>query len=254
MPMVSREVSEFDIYHIVSRGVGRQLIFEDDADRDKMLELVRKRIVQPGGELLAWCLMGNHYHLLVHFELDRLARCMQGFNTAYARYFNVRYGRSGYLFQGRFASEAVQDDEQLLTVVRYIHQNPWKASIVGSCDYRWSSYREYLGGPLFVSTGLVLRMFGSSEAFVRVHSYADFSANCLDVERLEKAMTDDEAREIAESIVGEGQLLKLGSLPKRERDGYLRALRAAGLSIRRIERLTGIGRGIVGRCTQGPRL
>lgn len=245
-----REHSQFDIYHVVSRGVGRQLIFEDDDNRSVFLELLTKVIDGNGTEVYAWCLMGNHVHLLLHAELDCVSQCMKRLCSTYAQYFNRKTGRVGHLFQERFKSEPVNDDAYLLTVTRYIHDNPSKAQVSTMEDYQWSSYREYVGKPRLCSTDFVLGVFGGPEAFVRFHADGSHAVRCLDVSsgrNRTRAMPDSTAISIAEAVLGVGRLENLKALPLEERNEGIRRLKTEGLTVRQIERLTGIGRNAIQR-------
>ena len=146
MPRRSREQCEVHLYHVVQRGIGRQIIFEDDEDRVFFLSLLEKYFgAGEEGCVLAWCLMSNHTHLLINDHLPELSKKMKALGVSYARCFNGRYGRSGHLFQDRFASEAEKDDAQLMQTIRYIHANPEKAGIAPMGKYKWSSYGEYFG-------------------------------------------------------------------------------------------------------------
>lgn len=243
----ARKQSESGIYHVVSRGVGRCVIFEDDTDRVRFLEKLVKVFAEHDIELHAWCLMSNHFHLLVRSDLDRLAMAMKHLNSTYALYFNKRYGRVGHLFQGRFKSEPVGEDRYYLTVLRYIHQNPQKAGICSADEYRWSSYREYVGESGPSSTDLGLAMLGGPDAFREFHAVCDDAAVCLDIGGGRKVIDDDDAMRVAKAALPGLQVENVASLSKGDRDEALRTLRRARLSIRQIERLTGISRNIVAK-------
>jgi len=248
----ARKLSEADLYHVVSRGVAKQLIFEDDRDRERLLDDLSKTVKERGGELLAWCLMGNHFHALIHLEMSELSKTMRAVLSRYASYFNVRHGRTGHLFQDRFKSEAIDTDEYLLAVVRYIHANPVKAGITKDCRYRWSSYGCYLGGRGPCDTSFVLDVFGGLEQFTRFHS-VQADDNCLDVAQMRRRLSDEKALACAKEIAGKIELHEIGSLPKSERDALLRSMRVGGLSIKQVQRLTGIGTAIIdhANCRRG---
>lgn len=137
-----RKESVGDIYHVMSRGNGRQLIFEDDNDRQFFLYKLQGCLVDAHLDLYAWCLMGNHFHLLVRGDKESLSRCMHRVCSVYARRFNAKTGHVGHLFQDRFKSEPINDESYLLTVVRYIHKNPEKGGLAPMETYKWSSYHE----------------------------------------------------------------------------------------------------------------
>ena len=245
----ARKQSKADIYHVVARGTGQQIIFENDADRNKFLELLKKETEAGDFELYAWCLMSNHIHMLVHATLEAMALRMRSLLSSYAVYFNMKTGRVGHLFQDRFLSEPVEDDEYLLTLVRYIHQNPVKPGIARTDQYRWSSYHEYLQGHGISNVSFPLAVFGSIEEFERMHETLVKEGSCLDVGEGHpiRVLPDEEALVLAQDLLGGVRLDALKTLPVGERNGYLGVLKRAGFSVRQIARLTGIGRGPIQR-------
>ena len=110
--------------------------------------------------------MGNHVHLLLKDAVQQLDLIMKKIACSYAWYFNWKYERVGHLFQDRFKSEPVEDDRYYLTVLRYIHQNPHKAGIAATDDYKWSSYSEYTGKTEIADTEFALKLLGGSEIFI----------------------------------------------------------------------------------------
>ena len=244
----ARKQSPADIYHVIARGVGKQLIFEDDRDRRFFMKLLVEALEDSSAELYAWCLMGNHFHLLVHAPISSLAQLMKQVCGRYAQWFNAKYGRVGHLFQERYKSEPVSDDEYLLTVVRYIHDNPSKAGIAPTAKYPWSSYREYAGRPIVCKTEFVTAVFGGREGFLSFHSGEPRGKSCLDIDEPRsktRPMTDELALEIAQDLLGSTSLSDLKMLPIEERRQLLKSLKNAGLSIRQLERFTGIGRNAI---------
>jgi REP element-mobilizing transposase RayT len=150
------------IYHVVARGNERRLIYRDDNDRATFLELLALTLERHGWQLLAYCLMGNHYHLLVRTQNPDLARGMHYLNARYAQHFNRRHGRVGHLFQGRYKAILVQSDGHLLLTVRYIVRNPVRARLCETPDaWAWSSHAATAGSkpPGQVSLALVLGLF-----------------------------------------------------------------------------------------------
>ena len=252
MPRNPRKQSESNLYHVISRGVGRCIIFEDDNDRIRFLRALEKCARDHHAEILAWCLMSNHFHLLARAELDHLAEFMRKLNASYATYFNKRHDRVGHLFQGRYKSEPVADDQYFLTALRYIHQNPARAGICPTHEYQWSSYGEYLYGSGISHTDLALSMLGGLEKFVNFHRLIDNTAPCMELSSGRRFIHDDDALLIARSALAgtpNARPESLASLPKPERDEALLTLRRSRLSLRQIERLTGISRSTIARIT-----
>jgi len=145
LPRQKRKFSLSKIYHIIVRGNERKNIFIDDEDRKKIIQILADKKKKNEYILYAYCLMNNHLHLLLKEEGDNISRIMKRINTAYAYYFNKKYNRVGHVFQDRFRSESVENDLYLISLIRYIHNNPVKAKTVNQPhQYKWSSYSLYL--------------------------------------------------------------------------------------------------------------
>jgi putative transposase len=138
--------SENCFYHITSRGDDRKKIFVNERDHEKFLEYILLAKAKYKFRVYAYCLMSNHYHLLLETPHPNISKIMHYINGSYTTYYNIKRGRSGHVFQGRFKSLVVDKDSYFLELSRYIHLNPVKAKIVEKPEqYRWSSYLGYLG-------------------------------------------------------------------------------------------------------------
>ena len=148
------------LYHVTSRGNARESIFLDDGDRSRFLEILADVIKRFGWICHAYCLMTNHYHLLIETPDAGLSRGMQLLNGVYTQRFNRRHDRVGHLLQGRFKAILVEKESHLLELVRYVVLNPVRAKMVRSIhDWRWSSYRATAGQtevPEFLTVGWIL--------------------------------------------------------------------------------------------------
>jgi putative transposase len=134
-------------FHITSRGNDRKPLFVDDADRCRLLELLRRNSVRLKWVPVTYCLMGNHYHLLIQTKEPNLASGMRDLNGRYARYFNTRHGHVGHVFEGRYRSSLIQTERYLLAASRYIALNPVRAGIVRRPeDWAWSAHRALASG------------------------------------------------------------------------------------------------------------
>lgn len=131
MPRCARAVSITGYCHVYDRGNSRQIIFEDDSDRYRFLSDISDRFARHKVAVLAWCLMDNHFHLMVDDPYDNLSKAMQCALTAYAKYFSGKTGRTGHLFDNRYSRVAVESDTQAVQLLDYIHLNPVK----GAFDY-----------------------------------------------------------------------------------------------------------------------
>ncbi len=131
------------------RGIERRRIFHGDADRRDWVDRMGRLVPAHDVRCFAWALMPNHVHLVLQSGGGGLSRFMARLNTGYARSFNLRHRRSGYLFQNRFKSRIVHDDADLLNLIRYVHMNPLKARLVRSLAalerYPWSGHGALVG-------------------------------------------------------------------------------------------------------------
>jgi len=151
-------------YHVTSRGNERKDVFKSQRDREKFLEYLASATERYGAVIHVYCLMSNHYHLLLETPAGNLSQIMRHINGAYTTYFNIKRKRSGHLFQGRFKAILVEADEYATELSRYIHLNPIRAGMAERPeDFRWSSYRSYIGqnaAPEWLKMGMVLSYFG----------------------------------------------------------------------------------------------
>jgi putative transposase len=132
-------------YHVMNRGRRSETIFSDKQDYSLFVDLLMEVSELWKVHIAAYCLMDNHYHILLQTPEGNISRCMRHLNSVYTQRYNRRHGYDGPLFRGRYKSILVSDDNYLLQLVRYVHKNPIKAHIVNNMqEYPWSSYRGYL--------------------------------------------------------------------------------------------------------------
>lgn len=190
MSRAARVEFEGALYHVMCRGVARLPVFLSDEDRKQFLAGVGGLV--EGGDLAvcAFCLMPNHYHLLCETPRGGLSRWMRHINGDYARWFNSRHRRVGHLWQGRYKAIAVEDGDYLAECSRYIHLNPNRSRITRPAErYRWSSYRNYVGGPApvgWVETDRVLGLFGGDRG--RYRAYVEAGKGEKPVDPFERAI------------------------------------------------------------------
>lgn len=177
---VIKQYTPDSYYHVYNRGVGKQPIFIDDRDREYFLKLVR-RYLSPANEdrrsdgnsyptfetdLLCYCLMGNHFHMVFYIAADTSAvsEFMRSLTTAYTMYFNLRHDRAGHLFQGVYKAAPITSESYLMHISRYIHLNPARYKY-----YAWSSVSYYLGVPApdWLHPARLLSLVPDYEAFLK---------------------------------------------------------------------------------------
>lgn len=160
------------VYHVMARGHERGSTFRDDRDRERFLGILADVTEDHAWIVHGYCLMGNHFHLLVETPRGDLSAGMRSVNGRYAQFFNRRHGRRGHLFEGRFRAILVQKDEHLLELCRYIVLNPVRARLVERPEqWRWSSYRATAGleeRPNWLDVDWTLSMFGRARAVGRL--------------------------------------------------------------------------------------
>jgi putative transposase len=147
MPRIARGFIDGFVYHVINRGNGGQTVFHENRDYQTFIDIVKKAKRVFGLKLFAYCLMPSHFHMVVlPARAEQLSKWMQWVMTSYVRRYHHDYGTKGHLWQGRFKSFIVQQDEHLLRVMGYVESNPVRAGLVNSAkEWYWSSHRETLG-------------------------------------------------------------------------------------------------------------
>ena len=173
MPRQARIDVEGCLYHVMSRGIERHKIFGDETDREDFLARLKISLKRTGSRCLAWCLMPNHFHLLILRGSQPLAEVMRRLMTGYAVDFNMRYRRSGHLFQNRYKAILCERNPYLLELTAYIHLNPLRARIVKNLkelkQYPWCGHRALCsgGGSGIIDSGEILSNFGRNKREAR---------------------------------------------------------------------------------------
>ena len=159
------------VYHVTSRGNARADIYVDDADREAFLGVVGKVVARYNWLCHAYCLMDNHYHLIIETPDGNLSQGMRQLNGIYTQRFNRRHNRVGHVLQGRFKAVIVEKESHLLELCRYVVLNPVRAGMAASPQkWRWSSYRASVGTAKkepYLTTEWVLGQFGQTRAEAR---------------------------------------------------------------------------------------
>jgi putative transposase len=164
-------------YHVINRGNAGENIFQSSRDREKFLEYLENFVGRFSIIVHTYCLMTNHFHLLLETRQPNLSKAIQWINVSYATYFNRKHNRRGHLFQGRFKSVLIGADEYLKHLSRYIHLNPVRAKMVRTpSEHKWSSYSAFIGKvkkPEWLETEWLLSQFGKREKAAE-RNYKDF--------------------------------------------------------------------------------
>ena len=244
-----RQESPSGFYHVMQRGVGKQIIFEEDFDYKVFLSYLSKLKDKYDVNIIAYCLMDNHVHLLLQSANSNVvSQFIQRISSSYARYYNNRYEHSGHVFQNRYKCKIIDSDQYLFACVRYIHNNPSSAGISSRESYRWSSYIEYVLGKGICERKVLLSMIGginnfatfSSEKDKEEYDFLSYSSKAAAYELGLKIVCEYFGMDCKDAVL-------VKSLCKSERDMILRKMKNAGLTNRQIEHITGVSKSIVQR-------
>ena len=247
----ARKRSESGFYHVMLRGINRQIIFESADDKYRLLSTLKRFIDAEKFAVYGYCLMDNHVHLLIQELEDDISGAIRRICSSYVLWYNKKYDRCGHLFQERFKSEPVENDNHFLMNLRYIHQNPIKAGLCEDLlDYKWTSYKEYIGKSIMIDTDLCLDLFSPDkdravELFMEhmTQSNDDSIPSFEDNIKMTDAQVIERLKEMGVSSVSE-----LQKLERNKRDSLLKVLKKTrGISIRQVSRITGISKGIIER-------
>lgn len=251
MARTARVRCESRIYHVIIRGINKQDIFLDSIDKRKFLKELEKNKNTYKYDIFAYCLMDNHVHLLLKDNEEKLDKIMQSITISYVSYFNKKYDRVGHLFQNRFISKCINDEKYLLTVQKYIHQNPQIAGIEKANKYMWSSYREYMLKPKLCTTDFILKVLEGYEG----KSFAEYTLdisnyNAKIYNELEgkNKLNDSDAIIVIKEELCLDDFSNILNLSKKDRNNVILKIKKIGIfSNTQIARILGINRKLVDR-------
>lgn len=260
MPRKARLHSTSGIYHVMLRGLNGQDLFHEDADyaffQKRLFQLSHPKNdkgepMEPFCHIYAYCLITNHVHLMLRPKGKELSEIVRSLAVSYARYYNNVLSRRGYLFQDRFRSEPVEDFNYLITLFRYIHQNPLKAGLVSNVDdYLWSSWHEYwsVSGntPSICEKSFILDQVDLQDLSTWVKQPME-NDDCSRIEEDEHPSDDNVREMLHEMLQGVDNLEEIAHLPKKKRNDIIVSALQKRAGIRQLERITGIGFGIIQR-------
>lgn len=245
MSRQARIKSNSGIYHVMIRGINQQQIFEEKEDYLKFIQTLKDCKAISNFKIYAYCLMGNHIHLLIKTCNEPLEQIFKRIGGRFIYWYNIKYQRTGHLFQDRFKSEPVEDDSYFLTVLRYIHQNPVKAEICNKPEhYLYSSFNEYLTNSDFIDTEYVLNLIEFDE-FIKFNNQSN-SDKCMDMDAKSIIrVTDEQAVRLIFKYSKCKTVAEFQTLPNDKKEFFVKKIHDSGVSIRQLSRLTGISKGLI---------
>jgi len=227
----ARVLSCTNVYHVMFRGVNKRQIFFDDEDHQYLIDTINRYKIISGYEVYAFCLMDNHFHLLIKIGQEPLGIVFRRIGDAYVFWYNKKYDRCGHLFQNRYRSEPVEDEQYLLHVWRYILQNPIKAGICKlPQEYKWSSALEYCYGKACITD--MAYIFGILGDNLKDYMQKNDEDEVWRNDHGRHRLSDKEALKIIQNDNMPEEKEKLPSWVKRQI--------TAGISVRQLSRLSGI--------------
>ncbi len=251
MPRKRRKTSAKGIYHVMVRGVNKQQIFYDDQDSQVFINCLIACKKRFNSKIYAYCLMGNHVHLLINEGDEPISTVMHWLDGSYAVWYNQKYERKGHLYQGRFLSVTADTRSAFLQILRYILQNPVKAGLTRNlATYKYSSGAEYMYGkrgisdlddPLKLMDIKSWRTYLSQETEEKQHYFLEPEG------QPSRKCTDTEAKELILKEFGTYTPCVGENLTKEELMEKLILLRETGISIRQLIRITGISKRVIER-------
>lgn len=254
MARLPRELSRSNYFHILIQGNNQNKIFFYDEDKEQLLEIVKNSIDNDKTQLIAYCIMDKHAHLII-YEEKNISEIMKKINLSYAIYFNKKYNTTGHVFADRFKSECISNIKELLPVIRYVHKHPIEKSgaTLDLFEYKWSSYYEYIqrNNDTIIYKECILEQFDGEyeKAVKKFIDYTNSDANdiYLDISGIiESKMISLVNRYLRRNNIN---LEELGYKENREHQIILVILLKdkGNLSIRKIGEILKLNRGIVYR-------
>lgn len=240
-----RQYCESQIYHVILRGNNKQIIYFDDFDRLFFLDRMQKYSKQLGIDIYAYCLMDNHVHILLGKANPHLSLFIQKLATSYAMFFNHKYERSGHLFQGRYKSECVNNEDYFKIVTRYILNNPVKAKIACFQKYRWCSYQETISSDprKLINRKFLITIFNGIDGFRRFVVAPNHDL-CMEYEN-KYFLSDSHCIKIIRELLDGEISLKSFEKSRNELLLFAQQLIDLGMSKNQICRITGISKSII---------
>lgn len=230
------------------KGIDDENIFYDNKDRNFFLKHLKITKKEFNYQIFAYCLMGNHVHIVLRCEDLALSKGMQSLLIKYAHYFNAKYNRKGPFIQNRFKSKTVENQRYFLEVCRYVHRNPENAKISKTNEYPWSSYQEYLGKEKIIDKKILLHYFNNNlNDFIRYTNKIIQDANdFIEYEFIDK-LTDEQLVEILIRKFNLKDISEISKMLKFKEKEELKKIfeeikYIKGTNITQVSRVTRIGR------------
>lgn len=185
MSRVAREKYKTGFFHIMIQGINKEYIFDKEEDKAKFLFLMNKYYKECQIKIIAYCIMDNHAHFIIYSEeINEISTYMNKINSTYAKYYNKKYDRVGYVFRDRYKSQYIYDRDYLFKCIKYIHLNPVKAKKV-KCEeeYKYSSYKDFVNKKGYIDDSIIELVFLDDNYIALFNGIDDIDIEILDIEK-----------------------------------------------------------------------
>lgn len=252
MPRVKRKKSKTNIYHVMGRALNKQILFEDERDCLVFLSYLKEAKEEYKFDVYAYCLMNNHFHLVIKDNHNNLSKTMNNICQRYSKYYNKKNNRTGYVFNDRFHSEPIENNEYLLACIRYVHQNPVKAMICEKANkYKFTSYHaynnyksNYLG---LVDCEIVYAIMSKDE-FLKFNNDSNHDRF---MDAVNNKLNDNGVLKILYKISNVKSRIEFENLTEAEKCYHILKLLDYGIPIVQLSRVSGLSYGKIQRIKKG---
>lgn len=188
MARIPREKYTSGFFHIMIQGINKEYIFKTKEDKEYFLFFMRKYYQDYKIRMIAYCIMDNHVHFIIYSEnIGEISSYMHKINTIYAKYYNNKYNRIGYVFRDRYKSQYIYDRDYLFKCIKYIHLNPVKAKIVDKEEkYKYSSYQDFINKKGYIDNYIIKLIFGTEDYIKLFNKIDDIDIEIMDLENDEQ--------------------------------------------------------------------
>ena len=243
MSRVARKSYESCYFHVIVQGYEKEYIFQEDDLKEYFLHLLLEEVNRFEIELLEYCIMGNHAHILLYCDkIEQMSLYMKSVNTKYAMFYNAKMNRVGYVFRDRFLSKPIQEERYLYDCIPYIHMNPVEAGIVDMPGkYKYSSYNDFINKTGIVTDSVLVKLFGSKDNYMGLFHFLHMGVGeGFEFKTDEKRLTFVQSKKVINTILDRYCLNDLKNETKETQKFFYNKFIKKRVPIKHIEKILGI--------------
>ena len=243
MARIARNSYENSYFHVIVQGYEKKYIFCNDVFKEKYLKLLLEEMENFKVEVLEYCIMDNHAHILLYCEkIEEMGKYMRSVNTQYAMFYNKENAHVGYVFRDRYLSEPIKNENYLYSCMAYVHMNPVVARMVARPEqYKFSSYNDFLNKTGVVTDSVLIKLFGSSEKYLDLFKFIHFETGIgMEYKNDLPKMSIERARVVINDILKESCIECLTDEDVVVQRYFFRLFIRLGVSIYQMEKIVGM--------------